>query len=217
MTRIWPQLAALDDDERRQLIRWIGGLHLDAFAPGQMHIDAVVASLQANRKPTGYSIPNELTDECIVAFGIGDLPAMSTASYYSKGRATSAIRLKQEKFKLDCTTQKLLRLSDRVNESYPLRIYNIVETRHRNAFYDCSFTCVEYSGDPHGVLGDGSAALRLWLLLRHAPGHNGRLTEGGPGRSAEPLVHAGRHPRHPPATRLPARGRCHCTSTAASP
>lgn len=142
------------------MIRWLGPLHLDADASGQMQLDAVVAGLALD-KPAGYPRSNQLECEHIAPFGIGDLPALSTASYYQLGRANGAIPLARQTFTLDCSTQHQMRLRDKVNNSYPLRIFNVAEPSHWNQLYDCSITRVEHNNDPCGVLFPAMEILRF--------------------------------------------------------
>lgn len=162
MTKTWPQLLALDDDPKRlRLIRWLGPLRRDAQAQGQLHIDAIVARLASEQKPASYPRSGHLEGEEVISFGIGDLPDLSTSSYYLKGRASSATPLKRETLRLNFATQAQLRLRDKVNGSYPMRVFEVAERTHWNQIYDCSITRVEHDDDPCGVLFPAMEILRF--------------------------------------------------------
>lgn len=113
MSKAWPQLAGLGDADDLQLIRWLGALKRNPAADGQLHLEAIVASLEAAKRPSAYPANYQLEAEHIAPFGIGDLPALSTATYYEHGRQRYAIPMERRTIALDFT--KLLSRMPRIS------------------------------------------------------------------------------------------------------
>lgn len=167
MSKAWPQLAGLGDADDLQLIRWLGALKRNPAADGQLHLEAIVASLEAAKRPSAYPANYQLEAEHIAPFGIGDLPALSTATYYEHGRQRYAIPMERRTIALDFSCQKQFQMRDSFGGMHPLRIFDIAGQDRWNSVYPCSVTAVESGGDPFGVLFPAMEILRnakrVWL------------------------------------------------------